>query len=158
MCEPALARFVLEENEMTRDQEHLRLLSILHYVVSGLVALIALFPVLHLVIGLFLIFAPDKFAGQGQGPPPALVGWVFVIFALLFITVGWIFAAFVLVTGRFLARRKHYTFCLVMAAIECVFMPFGTILGVFTIVVLMRESVKPLFAIGPSVASTGAQS
>jgi hypothetical protein len=32
-----------------------------------------------------------------------------------------------------------------MAGIECVFMPFGTVLGVFTLVVLTRPSVKPLF-------------
>ena len=49
-------------------------------------------------------------------------------------------------------------FCLVMGAVECVFMPFGTVLGIFTIIVLMRESVKPLFtpnnppqAAGPGV-------
>lgn len=37
-------------------------------------------------------------------------------------------------------------YCLVMAGIECMFMPFGTVLGVFTIIVLMRESVQKLFA------------
>jgi hypothetical protein len=36
-------------------------------------------------------------------------------------------------------------FCLVMASITCMFMPFGTVLGVFTLIVLMRPSVKPLF-------------
>jgi len=61
-------------------------------------------------------------------------------------TMGWIFAAFVLATGRFLAKRKHYLFCLVMAGIESIFMPFGTVLAVFTIIVLMRDSVKELFA------------
>jgi hypothetical protein len=35
---------------------------------------------------------------------------------------------------------------LVMACIECLFIPFGTILGVLTIVVLARESVRALFA------------
>jgi len=34
----------------------------------------------------------------------------------------------------------------VMACVECLFIPFGTILGVFTIIVLLRESVKALFA------------
>jgi hypothetical protein len=33
-----------------------------------------------------------------------------------------------------------------MACIECLFIPFGTILGVFTIIVLSRESVKTLFS------------
>jgi len=37
-------------------------------------------------------------------------------------------------------------FCFVVACIECLFMPFGTVLGAFTIIVLMRPSVKNLFA------------
>jgi hypothetical protein len=32
-----------------------------------------------------------------------------------------------------------------MAAIACLFMPLGTILGVFTIIVLIRPNVKALF-------------
>jgi len=137
---------------MTRDEEHLRLLSIFHYVVGGLAGLFALFPIIHLVIGLVMIFASDKFAGKGA-PPPAFLGWFFVIFAAMFIILGWIFAAFVLTAGRFLARRKHYMFCLVMAGIECLFMPFGTVLGVFTIIVLMQEPVKQLFGANPPVTT-----
>ncbi len=34
---------------------------------------------------------------------------------------------------------------LVMAGIECLFMPFGTALGVFTIIVLIRDDVKTMF-------------
>jgi len=36
-----------------------------------------------------------------------------------------------------------------MAGIECLFMPFGTVLGVFTIMVLMRDPVKQLFGVNP---------
>jgi hypothetical protein len=134
--------------QMTRDEDHLRLLSIFHYVVGGLAALFAFFPAIYLVIGLFLVLAPDKFSGNGP-PPPAFAGWILVIFACVFITLAWIFAAFLLIAGRFLARRKHYAFCLVVAAIECLFMPFGTVLGVFTIIALMREPVKQLFEPNP---------
>ncbi|MEW6368891.1 MAG: hypothetical protein AB1714_30040 [Acidobacteriota bacterium] len=130
---------------MTQDEEHLRLLSIFHYVVGGLAGLFALLPIFHLVFGLFFILAPEKFAGRGQ-PPMALFGWFFVIIAAVFITIGWAFAGAVLAAGRFLARRRHYMFCLVMGGIECIFMPFGTVLGVFTILVLVREPVKQLFA------------
>ena len=52
----------------------------------------------------------------------------------------------ILIAGRSLALRKRYSFVLVMACIECLFIPFGTILGVFTIVVLSRESVRGLFS------------
>jgi hypothetical protein len=130
---------------MTQDEEHLRLLSIFHYVLGGFSAFFALFPVIYLILGLVFILAPGSFGDKGE-PPPAFVGWFLVIFGIAFITVGWIFAAFVFTTGRFLGRRRHYLFCLVMAGVECIFMPLGTILGVFTIIVLMRESVKALFA------------
>jgi len=140
---------------MKQDEEHLRLLSIFHYVVAGLAALFALFPIFHLIFGIFMILAPQKFGGHGQEQPPlALMGWFFVIFASMFITLGWTVAALILTTGRFLARRRHYTFCLVMAGMECLFMPFGTVLGVFTILVLVRESVKQLF--GANLPATSA--
>ena len=130
---------------MTQDEDHLRLLSIFHYVAGGLAGLFAMIPLIHLLIGLFIIFASQKFDGKGA-PPPAFIGWIFVIIATVFITLGLTFAAFILTAGRFLAKRKHYLFCLVMAGVECKFMPFGTVLGVFTIIVLMREPVKQLFA------------
>ncbi len=131
---------------MTCDEEHLRLLSIFHYVVAGLAGLFALFPIFHLIIGLVMVFAPHTFAGNGQAFPASLIGWFFVIFAATFIILGWTFAVFVFTAGRFLAQGKHYTFCMTMAGVECLFMPFGTVLGIFTILVLSRESVKQLFA------------
>jgi hypothetical protein len=133
---------------MKQDEEHLRLLSIFHYVVAGVAALFALFPIIHLVFGLFILLAPKGFEHKGE-PAPAFIGWLFVLFPALLMVIGWAFAAFVLAAGRFLAQRKHYMFCLVMAAVECMFMPIGTVLGVFTIIVLMREPVKQLFNAGP---------
>jgi len=57
------------------DAEHLKLISIFHYVVSGLAAFFACFPIIHLVVGLFMIFAPQKF-GPGNNQPPAEPGWL----------------------------------------------------------------------------------
>ena len=114
------------------NDEHLRLLSIFYYVKGGISALFACIPIIHLVIGLFLILAPEK-CGHGNQQPPAFIGWFFVTFASVFILVGWTLAVLVLMAGRFIAHRKHYMFCSVMACVECVFMPFGTVLGVFTI-------------------------
>jgi hypothetical protein len=132
-------------NDMTQDEEHLRLLSIFHYLVGGIAGLFALLPLIHVALGLFMIFAPRAFAGKGQPPPPFL-GWLIVILASGVIVLGWIFAALIFTAGRFLAKRKHCLFCLVMAGIECIFTPFGTVLEVFTIIVLNREPVKALFA------------
>jgi hypothetical protein len=52
----------------------------------------------------------------------------------------------IIAAGRKRSRRASRTFCLVGAGLECVLVPFGTVLGVFTIIMLMKESVKPLFA------------
>jgi hypothetical protein len=48
-------------------------------------------------------------------------------------------------------------FCLVMGGVECLFMPFGTVLGVFTIIVLMREPVKQLFGVNPPAIAPDVQ-
>ena len=129
---------------MSTDQEQLQLLSIFHYVVGGLMALVACIPFIHFFIGLALA------AGWLDKPEPdvAPVGIILMLIAGLFIVCGWTLAVLMIVAGRFLAKRRHRTFCIVVAAIACLFMPFGTILGVFTIVVLMRDSVQALFESG----------
>jgi hypothetical protein len=127
-----------------QDAEHLKLLSVFHYVCAGLAALFACFPVIHLVIGIAMVTQPGTFGRPGSHPP-AFVGWFFILIAVVIITCGWIFAALLAWAGRCLSQRKHYMFCFVMAAVSCMFMPFGTVLGVFTILVLVRPSVKTLF-------------
>lgn len=129
---------------MNKDLEHLQLLSIFHYVVGGFAAVFACFPILHLVLGIVFVTLSDRMAGQPD-VPPALIGWIFIVIASTFIVLGWATAVCIVLTGRYLSQRKHYLFCLIMAGTECLFFPFGTVLGVFTIVVLVRESVKTLF-------------
>ena len=139
---------------MSQDEEHLRLLAIFHYIVAGIAAVFSLFPVIHLVLGLMLALFPEKMGGGGN-PPPAFLGWIFVAFAAVFITAGLTLAGFIFTAGRCLARRRRHLLCLVVAGVECVFMPFGTALGIFTILVLSRESVKRLFEPGGSAPSAG---
>ncbi len=131
---------------MNKDLEHLDLLGTFHYVVGGLMALVACFPIIHLVIGLIMIFNPgwlDSRANQ----PPAIVGWIFVLFAGAFMLLGWTTSALVIWAGRCLKRRRRHTYCLVMACILCAFMPLGTVLGVFTIIALVRPEIKSLFGL-----------
>ena len=125
---------------MDQDQEHLRLLSVFHYVVAGLATIFSCFLILHIAMGIAMV------TGVLDGGPPRMFGWLFVVLPGIFMLLGWAFAVCLFAAGRCLAARKHYTFCLVMGAISCLFMPFGTVLGVFTIIVLMRPSVVELFA------------
>lgn len=129
---------------MGKDEEYLKLLSIFHYVVGGLAGLFACLPLIHFCIGVAIL------VGAIDGAP-TFVGLLLVFVATLVILGGWTLAMCLIIAGRKLARRKNYMFCLVMAAISCIFMPFGTVLGVFTIIVLMRPSVKELFAAGEAL-------
>ena len=82
---------------------------------------------------------------DGKNAPPPFFGWFFIIFALVFILFWYALSACSFYAGKFLKERRNYTFCFVMSCINCAFMPFGTIVGVFGLVVLLRDSVKNLF-------------
>ncbi len=132
---------------MNQDDEHLRLLSMFHYIAAGIIGLCACFPVIHLAVGLGMLLAPEEFSSSEQSSgPDRLVGLFFTLFAGAFIMVGWAFAIATAYAGRCLARREKRTCCFVVAAVNCLNTPIGTVLGVFTIIVLMRPSVEELFA------------
>ncbi len=132
---------------MDRDTEQLNLLAIFHYVVAGLAALFSFFPLIYTAVGVIFIFAARHgTAKPGEEFPPEFLGWIFAVLGSVLFVMGIAMAICILIAGRCLSRPRCYSFALVMACVECLFIPFGTILGVFTIIVLLRESVKALFA------------
>jgi len=136
---------------MNQDKEHLRLLAIFHYIVAELAALFSFFPLLYTTIGAIFIFvARHGTPKPGEELPPEFLGWIFVGLGSFLFLLGITMAICILITGRCLSRFKCYSFTLVMACVECLFIPFGTILGVFTIIALSRESVRTLFSTAPA--------
>jgi hypothetical protein len=125
-----------------QDLEHLRLLSIFHYIVAAITAVFSLLPVLHLVIGIAMVTGKM----EASDPDAAIAGWFFIGFAAVFIAFGLTFAGFIAYAGRCLRQRRRHMLCLVVAALECMMMPFGTVLGVFTLIALTKPPVKALFA------------
>lgn len=130
-----------------KDSENLRLLGIFHFVVAGMAAMVALFPLIHLAVGIGMVVIAS--VDPQAAFPIQLVGWIFIILASLIILCGLTFAACLAMAGRFLQLRKHYTYCLVMAGVACMFLPFGTVLGVFTIILLTREEIRVSFSPAP---------
>lgn len=129
---------------MDRDDENdLRTLSIFHYVLAGLSALFGTFPLIHLFMGIGML--RGAFAEPGHKGPPEFVAYIFISVALVMIVLGWTVAGLLVFSGRFLRAHRKYTFCLVVAGISCLFVPFGTLLGVFTIMVLQRPTARALF-------------
>jgi hypothetical protein len=130
------------------DEEHLRLLSIFHYVRAGTTAFIACIPLIHVIIGIGLIVASHHVDTKPNEPPIVFIGWIFVGIGLLIIILGGTFAVLQYLVGRFISLRQHHTFCLVMAGINCLAIPYGTLAGIMTFIVLGRASVRAQFLPG----------
>jgi hypothetical protein len=130
---------------VSQDEEHLRLLSILYYIWGGLTACFSCIGVGHMIFGGVMIVA----AQHEQNGPPVWLGALFSFIGALVVLLVVALAGLALWTGRNLQKRRHYAACLIVAGISCLSVPLGTALGVFTLIVLLRPSVKPLFAAAP---------
>lgn len=131
--------------ETQSDLEHLNLLRIFWFVMAGLHALGGCFPIIHLTVGVAMLkgglFPPNA---RGDGPPEA-IGWLFIGLAVVAMVLIWTMAFLQFLTAKRLGERRSYTFVQVVSALACLSMPFGTLLGVFTLIVLSRPSVKASF-------------
>jgi hypothetical protein len=151
------------------DLSHLKTLSICHYVWGALTILFSSIFIVHIVMGVAMLNNPDFFAPASPSgptaattqpqatppPPPAFLGWMFVGMGSCAILFGWTMGVLTIVSGRFLARRKNRLFSLIMAGVNCMSVPIGTTLGVFTFVVLLRPSVRALYDQGEPAAAAG---
>jgi hypothetical protein len=62
-----------------------------------------------------------------------------------FVLLSWGFAALTLYTGSCLRKGKHKVFIQVMAILKCLLMPYGTLLGVLTLLALETPGARRLF-------------
>jgi len=143
------------------DEEHLKLLAIGYWVAGGMAALFALFGLFYVSMGAMFAVSFAKIPAASVQPnqqPPAFVPWILVGIGLAIFLAAATFAAMRFWTAVCLKRRTSRTFCLVVAALSCLEFPYGTTLGVFTIIVLGRPSVIQMFgaslAAPPTVRST----
>lgn len=127
----------------SRDADHLRILAVFHYVFAGLALLGIGFLALHYLI-MRTVMSPEVLA-QSQNPPPPeflnLFVWFYAFFAAMMIIGG----VLNLLVANNLRKRRSRMFCMVVAGLNCLQFPFGTVLGVFTLVTLSRDSVRIMF-------------
>ena len=138
----------MERDQGRIDAEHLRLLAIFHFVAAGLAALGLLFVGVHFALFHLVFSHPEMWDKSKQAPPPAelfaIFRWFYVVFVVWFLGSGIVN----LLSGLFLRARRHRVFSMVVAGLNCVYMPLGTVLGVFTLLVLVRDSVRDSYASG----------
>jgi hypothetical protein len=129
--------------QQTKDEEHLRLLSIGYKVSAGVAALASLYGPMFALMGFF--YPTSTQANVTTPTQPAFVDSLFVGIGLSILAVGLGIAALDWTVARRIKQRRSIGFCQVVAALTCLAIPFGTGLGVLTFIVLSRDSVRQLF-------------
>ena len=153
----------MQEEVNAEDTEHLSALSIGHFILSG-VALLGGIPTLVFGIagaklidevGSDLSMAMGEIPGQAVtdalgGSPEAMaqdLNSLIITMIVGGLLIALISALHLAVVGVQIRNRRWWTVCYLTGWGECLMFPFGTVLGIFTIIVLSRPSVKRLFGV-----------
>ena len=126
---------------LDQKRRWLDVLAILHYVYGG-------FLVAMLVVGVVFVTIVFGFAGVADEAPLGV--FVPVAMASVGLLLGLAMGVANLFAGRWLRERRNWVGALVVSGINCLNVPLGTLLGVFTIVVLAADDGQALFEQRPS--------
>ena len=124
------------------DKKHLDILSVLHYL-GGIYFLLATFFISRYVLAGIIAFTRSKGTAS---PSESFTSWGQVILISALVIGMMVMGVLLLLTGHGLRKHKARILCLITAGAECMSFPLGTLLGVFTLVKLNKDSTKELFA------------
>ena len=131
-----------DERQEILDEEHLRLLRIAYLIHGGTYTALSVLPLIYVPIGLVILLAPPE---SSHGHPPRALGVLFMAIGFGVAIAVALFGALQLYAARCLRLRRSRGMCLFAAVVACLQIPLGTALGVFTFVVLGRDSVRRKF-------------
>ena len=142
---------------MEKDLEHLKLLGIFHYIWGALSLIGAIcIGAYFVVIGIVLMNNPQSISSSDDSGTAGAVGGIMIAVGIVLFLIVVVYGILTLMAGG--KYRKHqggYWFCFILAIVTLVIggIP-GIVLGIFSLIVLSRESVKALFK-GQSLPGTG---
>jgi hypothetical protein len=149
--------------------DRLRLLSLGYYISGAIGAAFVSFLLIHFFLFLGFSFIPQSqwnasprspsvaqrvspmafptaspSADSNQGPPAIMFRVVAGVIGIIIIA-GWTLGALTAYAGHCIKRRKHKVFIYVMAAVNCIWIPYGTVLGIATIILFQWPEVQAQF-------------
>jgi len=136
-----------EEQERVINDEHLRLLALFHYISGGIMlSFSVMFASMMMLMAIMFSSMPLHPTSGNSTPhpsdaPPTIV---FVFFGM-FLLVGAVLGIVEIASGRCMSQRRKRPFSLIVAVPRILMFPYGTILSIFTLLVLERKSVKELY-------------
>lgn len=136
-----------ESRQSIIDSEHLKILSLGYYISAGVCAFFSLFGAMYMFMGVMFITSFKNMPSNGPNSAlPAEFGWIFFGMGAFMFLLMIAMASMKFMVARRIQRRTSRTFCMVIAGISCLEIPYGTALGVLSLVVFNRESVINLFS------------
>jgi predicted Na+-dependent transporter len=136
---------------MDTTEHDLRLLSIGYFIQGGIVTFYALLALCYVgFMGVIFTTIQNSARGDTRNQIPPwllpLIGTFVTAVVLSILAYGFC----LLYSGMALRKRKHRTFVLVVGALNCMNIPYGTVLGIFTFMVLQRPAAKDMFGQAPA--------
>jgi hypothetical protein len=135
---------------MNPDLHQLKLFAIFHFILAALLLLAALFFAGSLYVASSLMYHAElnelyEEMGEAAAQPYRNISNFVAIVGLIGFLLTSVATVMSLLTARFLTRQRHHRFCAITTGLQCLLVPLGTILGVFTILLLMRPEVRECF-------------
>jgi hypothetical protein len=127
------------------DEEHLRLLSLFHFIKGGITAAFSLLGLLYFLFLGFLMKMGNRFNmpsySYTEEFPVEFMSYIFMIGGVIVLLIL-LSGILQLVSGYYLKRKEYHLFSFIIGIIEILEIPYGTILGLMTLIVLSRDSIK----------------
>ena len=123
------------------DDEHLRLLRLGYFISAAHTAMYIFVGLFNAGMGIFIAHLP---IGTGVTSLPSMP-LLFGLLGSVIMGLAGIGAVLQLVTGMRLKERRSRTLCLITASFTILEIPYGTALGLMTLSVLARPSVRRQF-------------
>jgi hypothetical protein len=124
----------------------LRLLSIGYYIQAGIAAF---YSILLLGYAGFITAMLSSLANSaneaGQNVPPWLLTFISMLL-LVILLLACVYTVALFLAGLWLRSFRNRLFIQVIAALSCLAIPYGTVLGIFTFLVLQRPAAKQVFS------------
>jgi uncharacterized BrkB/YihY/UPF0761 family membrane protein len=136
--------------DCNRDDEHLKILSWIHWFFAIFKVLTTLFLITYFAF-LSVVFKIASKASLDKNPsikplPSSesivqIMLWLAIVVTIILL----VDIVFQILTAIYLPQKKHWWVCFTGGILNCLSMPFGTLIGVCTLIVLTRSSVENQF-------------
>ena len=134
--------------EERTNAEHMNLLSIFYFAFGGLSLLGAFILLIYMVVFGAIFSNKTIQESINQQPEGEVVNYVFGIVSVVFLVIFILVLAvgiLQIIAGFRLRQKRNRNFIIVVAVLALLSFPLGTILGIFTIIVLSRPAVIEMF-------------